>query len=168
MDLNLVFEQSLLWSSLWIIVVIISVRVFPFTIEHDYPQGVRELAAFPAPTREHRQRGVFFGVVSFCFLFGLLIGFALVSYKGASASFANIFLHLWIICMVWNLIDLIIVDWLLICTFLFSPLLLPGTETSLENKDFKFHFKGFLKGLVVMTVIAFVFSTISYLILTIG
>ena len=67
--------------------------------------------------------------------------------------------------MTWNVVDLVIVDWLFICLFRIKYLVLPGTEDCEGNKDYKFHFIGFLKGIVAMTIVAVLFSGISYFIL---
>lgn len=41
--------EAILWSVIWTILVIIAVRVFPFTIEHDYPIEVRKVANVQHP-----------------------------------------------------------------------------------------------------------------------
>lgn len=64
--------------------------------------------------------------------------------------------------MTWNVVDLIVVDWLMICKLSVKLFVLPNTEKCNANKDYKFHFIGFLKGCVAMTVIALFFSAISY------
>lgn len=55
-------------------------------------------------------RGYVFATVSFLILFGLLIAFPVMEYKDMEISILNIFFHVWIICMTWNTVDLIIVD----------------------------------------------------------
>ena len=165
LNLNTVLLESMIWSVLWIVVVIISVRVFPFTIEHDYPHDVRAVAAIPKPTQKQRILGFAFGAAGFITIFGALILFAVLEYMGQVFTFWTIFIHLFIVCMTWNVVDLVIVDWLFICTLSLKCFLLPGTENCPGNRNFIFHFLGFLKGLATMTVIALVFSAISFLIL---
>jgi len=96
---------------------------------------------------------------------GLLFSFVLLQYKGSTYTFATIFFHLWIICIFWNFTDLIIVDWLFICLLNCKYFVLPGTEDCEGNKNYFFHFIGFLKGAVAMTVVALIFSAIAYFIL---
>lgn len=64
--------------------------------------------------------------------------------------------------MTWNVVDLVIVDWLFICLLRIKYFVLPRTEDCEGNKDYKFHFIGFLKGIVAMTIVAVLFSGISY------
>lgn len=49
--------------------------------------------------------------------------------------------------LVFNLYDLLILDWLLFCTIQPRSMILPGTEGMVAYRDYRFHFIGFLKGL---------------------
>ena len=49
--------------------------------------------------------------------------------------------------LVFNIFDLIILDWLLFCTIQPRLMVLPGTEGMPGYRDYRFHFIGFLKGL---------------------
>ena len=165
LNVNVILTEALVWSLLWVIILPVSIRVFPFTIEHDYPEDVRKIADVPKPSKTHKKHGLLFSTLSFAVLFGLLIIFAILEYKGQAPSFRKIFVHLWIICMAWNVVDLIIVDWLFICLLSFKYFVLPKTEDCKGNKNYKFHFIGFLKGSVAMSIIAAVFTVISFFIL---
>ena len=52
-----------------------------------------------------------------------------------------------IVLLVFNIFDLIILDWLFFCTIQPRPMVLPGTEGMAAYRDYRFHFIGFLKGL---------------------
>lgn len=165
MDYQVIIMQSIVWSILWIIMVSISVRVFPHTIEHDYPDDVRKVANIPELTAEVKKKGLIFAIISFTIIIALLLAFAIFQYKESTYTFATIFIHLWIICIFWNFTDLIIVDWIFICLLNCKYFVLPGTEDCKGNKNYYFHFVGFLKGAVAMTVVALIFSAIAYFIL---
>lgn len=165
MNIKVILSESIIWSLLWMLGVSVSVRVFPFTIEHDYPEDVRSVANIPEPSKEHKRQGMIFASAAFIILFGLLIAFAIPAYQGQSLSFWKIFAHLWIICMTWNVVDLLVVDWLLICLLSCKYFVLPGTEDCEGNRNYKFHFIGFLKGLVAMSIAAVLCAIISYVIL---
>ena len=162
MEYRALILESVIWSIIWIFFVIISVRVFPFTIEHDYPNDVRKLANIQKPTSKQKLQGIIFGIIGFVILFGLLIVFALMHFNKQNLSFLSIFRHLWIICLTWNIVDLVIVDFFMICKFSVKLFVLPKTENYIGNKNYRFHFIGFLKGCFAMTVIAILFSAISY------
>ena len=165
MDIKIIFVESIIWSIIWVIMVSISVRIFPFTIEHDYPKDVREIANIQKPSKKHKKLGIIFAATSFIIIFGLLIVFAILEYRGQELSFRKIFIHLWIICMTWNIVDLGIIDWLFICLLSFKYFVLPKTENYNGNKNYKFHFIGFLKGCVMMSIVALIFTTVSFFIL---
>lgn len=54
MNFQIIFLESAAWSLLWIIMVAISVRIFPFTIEHDYPEAARKVAKLPELTGKYK------------------------------------------------------------------------------------------------------------------
>ncbi len=164
MLLSMVFMESLIWSLLWIFVVIVLVRKFPFMISHDYPIDVQKVANIGVPTKEEKLKGNVFGAISFSILLLLPILFVLFHHSSAS-SFLSIFMHIWVICITWNVVDLIIVDWLFICKLLYRPFLLPGSEGYEGNRNYGYHFKGFVKGAFMMSFMALILSVISYLIL---
>jgi hypothetical protein len=49
--------------------------------------------------------------------------------------------------LVFNVYDLIILDWIFFCTIQPRAMILPGTEGMAGYRDYRFHFIGFLKGL---------------------
>ncbi len=63
---------------------------------------------------------------------------------------ASVFLTL----TLFNLFDLLVLDWLLFVTVQPRFIVLPGTEGLAGYKDYTFHFKAFLKGLAMTAVVA--------------
>lgn len=49
--------------------------------------------------------------------------------------------------LLFNLYDLIVLDWLFFCTIQPRAMVLPGTAGMAGYGDYRFHFTGFLKGL---------------------
>jgi hypothetical protein len=56
------------------------------------------------------------------------------------------------VLLVFNVFDLLVLDWLFFCTIHPRQMVLPGTEGMPGYRDYSFHFKGFLKGLVFCSV----------------
>jgi hypothetical protein len=54
--------------------------------------------------------------------------------------------------LVFNIFDLLILDWLFFCTLKPRLMVLPGTEGMPGYRDYRFHFIGFLKGLIFCAV----------------
>ena len=65
MNYQVIFMQSIVWSILWIIMVSISVRVFPHTIEHDYLDEVRKVANILEFTSEFKKKALLFALIGF-------------------------------------------------------------------------------------------------------
>ncbi len=66
-----------------------------------------------------------------------------------SASFWELFAHVFGLFFLFNLVDLLILDWLIVCRFTPRWLIIPDTEHIVMPKEYLYHFKGFLMGTVV-------------------
>jgi hypothetical protein len=53
-----------------------------------------------------------------------------------------------VMLMVFNLVDLLVLDWLIFVTIRPRIIVLPGTEGMEGYRDYGFHFRAFLKGVV--------------------
>ena len=62
-------------------------------------------------------------------------------------TFWQVSLHIFTIVTVWNLVDLLLIDWLLLGVIQPAFIFMPGTEGLKGYKDFGFHLRGFFKGL---------------------
>jgi hypothetical protein len=56
------------------------------------------------------------------------------------------------VLLVFNVYDLLVLDWLFFCTIQPRPMVLPGTEGMAGYRAYRFHFVGFLKGLIFCSV----------------
>ena len=65
-----------------------------------------------------------------------------------------------IVFLTFNLFDLLVADWLIFCTMRPRPIVLPGTEGMAGYRDYRFHFIGFLKGLVFCLVASLVVAAV--------
>jgi hypothetical protein len=94
-------------------------------------------------------------------LFGT-IGFALaeVANRGYELSFAVTFATSFLVFFTFNLVDLLIFDWLIFVGMQPKFAVLPGTEGLAGYRDYLFHFKGFLKGTVLCALTALIVATI--------
>jgi len=68
--------------------------------------------------------------------------------------------------MVWNTVDLLVMDWLIICKITPKWVVIQGTEGCKGYHDYLYHFKGFLIGCIYTLVMSLVISGIDYLLLT--
>jgi len=93
----------------------------------------------------------FFGVIL------ILAGASLVRLQiqlGGSAGMLQFALSLFLSLMVFNLFDLLILDWLFFTRLTIKPFILPGTEGMAGYDDYGFHARAFLRGTLICAVAA--------------
>jgi hypothetical protein len=132
-----------LLASLWLI---LALRINPRIFLHDYPPKIQEKV--PKKTQAERKLSYVFGVP---FMLLLLLGsfFSTLSLKEHdNAPFWALWLNATGVVYVFNLVDWLILDWLMFCTLTPRFLVIPGSEGMAEYKDYRFHFRGFLHGTV--------------------
>ena len=66
-----------------------------------------------------------------------------------------------VIFQMWNLLDLVLLDWFLLMTLKPKFMILPGTEGMAGYRDYGFHFKKFLNGIVFTFILALVVTVIA-------
>lgn len=149
-DWTLLFSRALLngvWLSLVLtLIMIISGRIALDMWVGDYPPDIRQKYG-PMSARAARARPfvavAVFGMVLLIPILGLL---ALRAEVG-SVTFAAALAFGALAVFIFNLYDLLILDWLFFCTIQPRAMVLPGTEGMAGYRDYRFHFIGFLKGL---------------------
>jgi len=150
---------SLLFSSL----LLVMIKINPVGLLDGLPPDIK---ARYGPVSEKTQRiRKPFSLLFLLIVFGVPL-LAIRRYDlmtGGAPTFIDILVISFTIFMVFNVVDLIILDWLVICTITPKFIVLPGTEGMAGYKDFGFHFRGFLKGIVVSFVSALFFAGIASL-----
>ncbi len=156
-----IFNHALLYgvilSVLLAVLILWSVWFNPEMWLHDAPKEVQ--AKFgPISAKAKRQRTLF-AILVFAPVIALpWLALSQLAASGVSLDFWPVFVTLYTIMMLFNLVDLLLIDWLVIewwrPDFLFSrsPLL----AALLPEDDYAFHFFGFLKGTVGITLVSLV------------
>ena len=120
---------------------------------NDYPPDIRERYG-PMSERAKRQRRLA-GVPVFLLLFGTIAFSAFrLTRIGDDEPFFAVFFGTFIVLLVFNLVDLLILDWLVFNTLKPGFVVLPGTEGARGYSDYGFHFKAFLKGVAGALVVS--------------
>lgn len=158
----IVVTNGLLFGGLitaWMLVAIFgSLRWNPEIWVNDYPPEIR--AVLPPKSARARRQSLWVSVPTALVLVGLIAGLVirLNDASGGFAGFLPIAAGLWIALQLFNLVDLVIVDWLIIETVRPSWTLLPGTAPFAGQRFYRFHFNAFLKGFVGITVASLVIA----------
>lgn len=120
---------------------------------NDYPPDIRERFG-PMSERAKRQRRLA-GVPVFLLLFGTITLSAFrLARIGDYEPFFTVFFGTFIVLLVFNLVDLLILDWLVFTTLTPGFVVLPGTEGARGYSDYGFHFRAFLKGVAGALVVS--------------
>jgi hypothetical protein len=99
-------------------------------------------------------------------LLGLLIGVPFASallWRTAtleSHSFWERFVYAFGVLFIFNLVDLLILDWLIVCKFKLRWAVLPGTEHIVMPKPYLHHFKEFLMGTVGLVIVGLAIAAV--------
>lgn len=160
MSLTRAVIDGALLSTAASVLIFASLRANPRIWLNDFPPDLRAAVPPKTPT-EHRQSLVW-GVPFMALLLGWpIVSTVLVASSGASAAFPSLWLHAFVVVLVFNLVDLLLVDWLVLCTFTPRAFVLPGTEGMPGYQDYSHHFRGFLIGMVVSAVLATIAATVA-------
>jgi hypothetical protein len=158
LSLPLLLQHSLLYGLL--LTVIMSIVIFttlyltPEIWLGDAPADIQ--AALGPISPRARQQKLLIGVPMLLIVGALLLHAALriVDLNGDHNLFAALALSTFLIVQVFNLFDLVVIDWLIVVTLRPSFVILPGTEGLPGYSDYGFHFRAFMKGLAGSAIVS--------------
>ncbi len=142
------------------ILLIISMCVNPRIFLHDYPAKIQENVA--PKTKAEKRLTYAFGIPSMLIL---LLGsfFSTLSLKEqGNTQFWVLWLNAAGVVLIFNIVDWLILDWLMFCTITPRFVVVPGSEGMAEYKDYGFHFRGFLHGTVYSILGGLVIAGIAF------
>lgn len=124
-------------------------RFNPRLFLQDYPDEIQ--AAVPPKTDLEKRQSLISGIPFLLILLAVpfISTLVLKRQSGEMISFFPLFFNAFGVAFTFNLVDLLLLDWLLFCFITPSFLVIPGTEGMQEYKDYGFHFRAFLIGTVL-------------------
>lgn len=139
-------------SFLCSLLVLVSLYVNPRLWLQDYPKSIRGKA--PAKTQAERRQSLLFGVPFLLLLFAVPVYSTLTLQwqNGGNVPFLALFASAFGVMFIFNLVDWLLLDWLIFCVITPRFVMIPGTEGMATYKDFAFHCRGFLIGTVFSAV----------------
>ena len=171
LDWQILFYDALVYglvlSVVLTILTVISGAISLDMFVDDYPPDIKQKYG-PMSPRAARLRP-FIGALLFLTVLGIpIIGLFGLQTKFLTVTFLSAVVFASIAILVFNVFDLLILDWLFFYTIQPRSMVLPGTEGMAGYRDYRFHFTGFLKGLrfnaVVGLLIAVLWTGIRWLI----
>jgi hypothetical protein len=146
-------------ASLFLMVVL---RFNPRLFLQDYPEAIQDQV--PPKTALEERQSLLIGI-PFLLLLAIIPFISALTLKRSgleAPSFLQLFLHAFGVVFIFNLVDLLVLDWLMFCTITPKFIVIPGTEGMRAYKDYLFHFKAsllgtgisILSGLVIAGIVA--------------
>jgi hypothetical protein len=127
---------------------LVLLRFYPRVFLQHFYKEIR--AIVPPKSEKERRMSVFLGL-----LIGAPLTAALLWRTATlgSHSFWELFSYAFGVLFIFNLVDLVILDWLIVCWLKPRWVILPGTEHIVIPKPYLHHFKGFLLGTVGLAIV---------------
>jgi uncharacterized membrane protein len=167
-DLSFLIQHSLLYgiilSAAMSLFLVGAARINPAIMAGDYPPDIK--AKFGAQDeRTIRQKRIASLVMMVALAGPIILALAqLAQAGGGQLVFWQAFLSLFIMLFLFNLVDWLVIDWLLFVTIQPRWIILPGTDGMAGYKDYAFHFRGFLIGTVFSVVASAIIAGIAVLV----
>jgi hypothetical protein len=155
MDMTRILRDGALMSLLGSTYLLVLMRFQPRIFLRHYPKQITEIV--PPKSKKERRMSVLLGL-----LIVIPFGSALLWRTATlgSHSLWELFAYSFGVLFIFNLADLLILDWLIVCWFNPSWMILPGTEHVVIPKQYFHHFKGFLIGTVGLGIVGLVIAAL--------
>lgn len=161
---SILFIQCVACCLLFTLVILPAQYKDPINMIMSYPpkiiQRVEELPQYKGTIKQREKVHISRKIFGLLFFVILLSG---VAYLSGCRSFGTTFVHVFILFVVVNVYDLVVLDWGIFCHS--KKLRIPGTEDmEKEYKDYRFHVKGACIGILLGLVVALLSGVIIQLV----
>jgi hypothetical protein len=156
-NLSKIILDGLLLSVIASLLLILSLIINPRIFLQDYPKDIQ--VAVPPKTPSEKRLSLLLGIP---FLLALILVpfFSTLSLKQQNSSFLALFMNAFGVAFIFNLVDWLVLDWLMFCTITPRFVVISGTEGMASYKDYWFHFRGFIMGTLMSVIGALVIAGI--------
>ena len=161
-DIQNIVYDGLILSACVSLFITITMWVNPRIWLHDYPKDIQ--AMVPPKSEREKRLSLLLGIPFLVFMFAYPF-YSTLTFRNTTPgeiSFVMLAINAFGVIFTFNLIDWLILDWLMFCTITPSFVVIPGSEGARGYKDYGFHFRGFLIGtlysVLVGVIIGFVLS----------
>ena len=157
-NISKILLDGALLSILSSILIIVILWINPRLFLQDYPDEIQ--AVVPPKTDLEKRQSLIGGIPFLLLLFAVPFISTLILKRQSveMISFFSLFLNAFGVVFLFNLVDLLVLDWLLFCYITPGFLVIPGTEGMQEYKDYGYHFRAFLIGTVLSIVAGLVIA----------
>ncbi|MBD8497351.1 nitroreductase [Paenibacillus arenosi] len=163
LDISSILFEGILLSVIFSAIVLLSLYYNPRLWLQDFPKDIQQMTL--PKTKREKQQTIFLTIL--IFILFLAPFFTSLYVDNEQIALWPVFFHFFFIFNIVSLVDLVILDWLIICFFTPSFLIIPGSHGAKGYKDYWFHFVGALKGTFICAAFALILAalrvTLSYL-----
>ncbi len=138
-----IITDGCLLSLIASLLLIVSMWINPRMFLQDYPKEIQ--SAVPPKTASEKHSSLLVGI-PFLLLLILVPFFSTLALKQQGGSFGALLINAFGVAFIFNLVDWLLLDWLMFCTITPRFVVIPGTEGMASYKQYGFHFRGFLVG----------------------
>lgn len=164
MQLFVLVQLGLLWGTVFGVVFSVAMliigRINAEMILNDYPPDIRAKHGAMRDSSRKQANKVTLPLLA---TLGLIVALGLGQLRNLSGelTFVETLIVSTLIFQVWNLLDLVLLDWFLLMTLKPKFMILPGTEGMTGYRDYRFHFHKFLNGIVFTFILALIVTGIA-------
>lgn len=136
----------------------------PRFARQDLPKDIQDVT--PPLSKKEKLQALAFGIPFFALvvLVPLLSGISLEAPAGGRVPFLVLFLHIFGVVFVFNVVDFLILDCLIYCTITPKFVIIPGTEGLAGYKDYGHQARAHLRGTALQAAFALLLAGVVFLI----
>ncbi|MBQ8317864.1 MAG: hypothetical protein IJX85_05965 [Lachnospiraceae bacterium] len=148
------FVQCVVCCILFTLIIVPSVYKDPLNMIVSYPPAIiKRVESLPQYKDKIKKREEFHIKKKIFGVFFFVVVLSLIAYLSGCRGFVDTFKHVFVVFLVVNLYDLVVLDWGNFCHS--KKLRIPGTEDmEKEYKNYLFHARGFMIGCVLGLIVA--------------
>ncbi len=154
--MNSILLNCIIYNLLASISLLLLIKKNPRYMMQDYPEEITK--NIEAKTAKEKREYLRFGLPFILILLLYPLLFGLYGKFIFDYSFITNFLAILVILFSFNVVDLLILDWLIFCYITPKFIVIPGTEGHPGYQNYGYHMKGFLKGSGFAVIGSFVFA----------
>ncbi len=148
LNLSRMILDGLMLSALASVFIVITMLLKPRIWLQDYPGDIQ--SQVPPKTEQEKRLSLILGIPFLLLLVAvpLVSTLMLKARHPESATFFALAANAFGVAFIFNVVDWLILDWLMFCTITPRFVVIPGSEGAAGYKDYSYHFRGFLIGTI--------------------
>lgn len=145
-------------------IILVTLYVNPRLLLQSYPIPIQ--GAVKGKTRLEQRQTKNIGILFMLLLIGLPVvsTIAMKQSNGGTIAFSDAFLNAFGIMSIFNIVDFLLIDWLIFCTITPRFLVIKGTEGMPDYKHIRYHVKGLFIGAALSLVFSLILASLTTLV----